>query len=200
MGKVRSIWERRVQSLIDHVSQGFSRALEALGAQGEVRLRRHAQGADAAEEDGSVEGWGVEILVKFRDRDPLRVLDGQRQSGGERSVATILYLLALQDLLTVPFRCVDEINQGMDPRNERKVHELLVDAACRNRESASSQYFLITPKLLPNLKYHDRMRVLCIYSGEWIPQDINSSSVKREDGGAGGRDRGPHLRKRIKVE
>ncbi|KAI9226884.1 MAG: P-loop containing nucleoside triphosphate hydrolase protein [Piptocephalis tieghemiana] len=217
MEQVRSVWERRVQSLIDHVSQGFSRALEALGAQGEVRLRRHAEGADAAEEDGSVEGWGVEILVKFRDRDPLRVLDGQRQSGGERSVATILYLLALQDLLTVPFRCVDEINQGMDPRNERKVHELLVDAACQDRvgspgsvdqerakegdEPAYSQYFLITPKLLPNLKYHDRMRVLCIYSGEWIPEDQAKSATNTEGQGyPGGKDYSRHLRKRIKVE
>ena len=35
----------------------------------------------------------------------------QFQSGGERSVATVLYMLALQELSSSPFRCVDEINQ-----------------------------------------------------------------------------------------
>ena len=39
--------------------------------------------------------------------------------GGERSVSTALYMMALQSLTKVPFRCVDEINQGMDEVNER---------------------------------------------------------------------------------
>jgi len=38
-------------------------------------------------------------------------LTASHQSGGERSVATAIYMLALQALTTVPFRCVDEINQ-----------------------------------------------------------------------------------------
>ncbi|KAJ1964345.1 Structural maintenance of chromosomes protein 5, partial [Dimargaris xerosporica] len=55
---------------------------------------------------------------------------------------------------------------GMDPRNERMVHRQLVNVAC---ETLTAQYFLITPKLLPNLDYHPRMKVLCIYNGEWQP-------------------------------
>lgn len=34
-------------------------------------------------------------------------------------MSTIFYLMALQSLARAPFRVVDEINQGMDPRNER---------------------------------------------------------------------------------
>ncbi|KAG5462876.1 MAG: hypothetical protein BJ554DRAFT_3101 [Olpidium bornovanus] len=34
-------------------------------------------------------------------------------------------------------------------------------------------YFLITPKLLPDLEYHPRMKVLCIYSGDWQPFEFN---------------------------
>ena len=34
-----------------------------------------------------------------------------------------------------------------------------------------ARYFLITPKLLPNLTYHDRMKVLIINNGEWIPDN-----------------------------
>ena len=51
----------------------------------------------------------------------MSVLDSHRQSGGERAVSTIFYLMALQSLARAPFRVVDEINQGMDPRNERYV-------------------------------------------------------------------------------
>jgi chromosome segregation ATPase len=74
--------------------------------------------------------------------------------------------MALQDLAQSPFRVVDEINQGMDPRNERMVHERMVDIACQEN---TSQYFLVTPKLLPGLKYHEKMKVHIINSGEYIP-------------------------------
>jgi len=57
----------------------------------------------------------------YSESEPLSVLDNHRQSGGERAVSTIFYLMALQSLARAPFRLVDEINQGMDPRNERYV-------------------------------------------------------------------------------
>jgi hypothetical protein len=59
------------------------------------------------------------------ESEPLSVLDNHRQSGGERAVSTIFYLMALQSLARAPFRLVDEINQGMDPRNERYVYDFL---------------------------------------------------------------------------
>ena len=37
-------------------------------------------------------------------------------------------------------------------------------------EVPQSQYFLITPKLLPSLTYARGMRVLCIASGEYMPE------------------------------
>jgi chromosome segregation ATPase len=74
--------------------------------------------------------------------------------------------MALQDLAQSPFRVVDEINQGMDPRNERMVHGRMVDIACQEN---TSQYFLVTPKLLPGLKYHEKMKVHIINSGEHVP-------------------------------
>lgn len=49
-----------------------------------------------------------------------------------------------------PFRVVDEINQGMDPANERKVFEQLVVASC---QEGTPQCFLLTPKLLPDLPF-----------------------------------------------
>lgn len=38
--------------------------------------------------------------------------------------------MSLQSLTRSPFRVVDEINQGMDPRNERLVHKRMVGIAC----------------------------------------------------------------------
>jgi chromosome segregation ATPase len=92
-------------------------------------------------------------------------------------VSTMLYLIALQELSKSPFRVVDEINQGMDPRNERKVHSEIVHAACG---PDSSQYFLITPKLLPNLEYRDEMTVLVIANGTWISDDLDTKKYLRE--------------------
>ena len=102
----------------------------------------------------------------FSEGETLSVLNSHRQSGGERAVSTIFYLMALQDLAQSPFRVVDEINQGMDPRNERMVHERMVDIAC---QELTSQYFLVTPKLLTGLKFHPKMKVHIINSGEHIP-------------------------------
>jgi structural maintenance of chromosomes protein 5 len=57
--------------------------------------------------------------VKFREAEELQVLNAQRQSGGERSVSTILYLVALQGVAACPFRVVDEINQVSCRRRRR---------------------------------------------------------------------------------
>ncbi|KAJ3090460.1 Structural maintenance of chromosomes protein 5 [Quaeritorhiza haematococci] len=158
--RIREQWEPALRDLVERISASFSAAFDRIGCAGEVKLAQH--------ED--FENWGIDILVKFRDHEKLQQLTGQRQSGGERSVSTILYLMALQDLSKAPFRVVDEINQGMDPRNERMVHSQIVESACR---ANTSQYFLITPKLLPNLRYDRKMKVLCIYNGEHQPTELS---------------------------
>jgi chromosome segregation ATPase len=116
------------------------------------------------------------LIHHGRENETLQLLDQHRQSGGERSVSTIFYLMALQSLARSPFRVVDEINQGMDPRNERMVHERMVEIACKEH---TSQYFLITPKLLTNLRYDRRMKVLCIASGEHMPKDCSELDVSK---------------------
>ena len=112
--------------------------------------------------------------------------------------------MSLQSLTRSPFRVVDEINQGMDPRNERLVHKRMVGIACGvldqqshshqetlyndddedeeddgSRGQGGSQYFLITPKLLHNLTYERGMRVLCIASGEYMPDDRSRIDFKQ---------------------
>ncbi len=55
--------------------------------------------------------YGIRIRVKFHSSTQLHELTAYHQSGGERSVSTMLYLMALQELNRCPFRVVDEINQ-----------------------------------------------------------------------------------------
>lgn len=60
------------------------------GCQGRVTL---------AKDDESFKKWGIEIVVRFRsenDGGKEAVLNKYVHSGGERSVSTILFLMALQ--------------------------------------------------------------------------------------------------------
>ncbi|KAI8632799.1 P-loop containing nucleoside triphosphate hydrolase protein [Xylariaceae sp. FL1651] len=156
---LRQKWEPRVDALITKINDAFAYNFEQINCAGQVDIHKD-------EED--FEQWAIEIKVKFRQNETLQQLNQHRQSGGERAVSTIFYLMALQSMAQAPFRVVDEINQGMDPRNERMVHERMVEIACREH---TSQYFLITPKLLTGLRYDERMRVLCIASGEHMPAE-----------------------------
>ncbi|PWN95840.1 P-loop containing nucleoside triphosphate hydrolase protein, partial [Tilletiopsis washingtonensis] len=158
--KYKDRWLSALTELVSAVSEKFSQAFERIGCSGEVRISENAD----------FDLWGIDILVKFRDTEALQLLTGQRQSGGERSLSTILYLMSLTELSRSPFSLVDEINQGMDQRAERAVHDQMVEVTCKD---TASQYFLITPKLLPNLRFHERMKVLIINNGEWLPETFN---------------------------
>ncbi|KAF2149641.1 structural maintenance of chromosomes 5 smc5 [Myriangium duriaei CBS 260.36] len=158
MQEIREQWEGPFDALIRQVSEAFGDNMSRINCAGHVEVEKKD---DLAE-------WALDIMVKFRENEQLSQLDSHRQSGGERAVSTIFYLMALQSLARAPFRVVDEINQGMDPRNERLIHSRMVSVACAEN---TSQYFLITPKLLPNLQYHPNMKVQCIASGEYLPGD-----------------------------
>ena len=232
--EIREKWEPELDELVKKISHEFGASFNRIGCAGEVcvykagssnsagndyneprqqRAQRQQQSDETAglpEIDGTdFENWAIHILVKFREAEKMSLLDAHRQSGGERAVSTIFYLMALQSLSRAPFRVVDEINQGMDPRNERMVHKRMVELACGggmlstdadgNGEGSrrSSQYFLITPKLLQGLEYAENMTVHCIVSGEYMPEtekdpkaldlgDIAKKAlVRRSAGGSG---------------
>ncbi|KAL5339623.1 hypothetical protein BJX70DRAFT_363462 [Aspergillus crustosus] len=177
INEVRGKWEPKLDGIIKSVSDAFSDSFARIGCAGQVSIDKAGEeaGPDGQPSGNDFDQWSVQVHVKFREHESLSLLDSHRQSGGERAVSTIFYLMALQSLSASPFRVVDEINQGMDPRNERMVHERLVDIACApsNDGTGGGQYFLITPKLLSGLVYKPGMRVLCIVSGEHMPDDHN---------------------------
>jgi len=73
----------------------------------------------------------------------------------------MIYLISLQTVNPAPFRVVDEINQAMDSHNERHVFECITHA-CR---SGGKQYFLLTPKLLPDLDYGEETALQLVLNG-----------------------------------
>jgi len=161
MKTLEESWRPELDQLITKIDKNFSAFMAHLGCAGEVDLYVPEVNPD------DFAAYGIRIKVKFRSSETLRELTAHHQSGGERAVSTVLYMMSLQELTKCPFRCVDEINQGMDPVNERKIFKLVVDTAC-NRSEARSQYFLLTPKLLANMIDEcdaSRMTVLTIYNG-----------------------------------
>ncbi|KAF2293540.1 hypothetical protein GH714_002569 [Hevea brasiliensis] len=151
-------WLPTLRNLVTRINETFSRNFQEMAVAGEVSLDEH---------DKDFDQFGILIKVKFRQAGQLQVLSAHHQSGGERSVSTILYLVSLQDLTNCPFRVVDEINQGMDPINERKMFQQLVRAASQPN---TPQCFLLTPKLLPDLEYNEACSILNIMNGPWIEQ------------------------------
>ncbi|KAB5560137.1 SMC5-like protein [Coniochaeta sp. 2T2.1] len=162
--ELRDKWEPGVDKVVSRINRAFSHNFEQINCAGEVDVHK----------DDDFDKWAIEIKVRFREGETMQILDQHRQSGGERAVSTIFYLMSLQAMAQAPFRVVDEINQGMDPRNERMVHERMVEIACREH---TSQYFLITPKLLTGLRYDERMKVHCIASGEHVPSFTDRKEI-----------------------
>ena len=168
---IKKEWETALDDKVEHISTKFSRYFEKIKCAGEVVINKTSGNIDDSPLEYS--NWGIDLKVKFRDNEELAALTAQRQSGGERSVSIIMYLMALQSFSESPFRVVDEINQGMDPRNERLIHTQIVQTICDadgSSDDRGGQYFLITPKLLPDLDYHENMKVLTVYNSETLPE------------------------------
>jgi len=123
-------WRTVMQSLLDRVNLEYQKILTQTQASGEVRL---ANGQD-------IETAGLEILVGFKGGKPVP-LDAYTQSGGERTTATMSFLLALQQHVRSPFRAVDEYDIHMDPKNRETIAKMLVSTV----KDASAQYMIITP-------------------------------------------------------
>jgi len=127
----RRKWREILESILDKVSQAFQEFLAKIEATGRVRLVNTQD----------IEEAGLELIVGFKGAEP-QVLDSLTQSGGERSVATMLFLLALQQHLKSPFRAVDEFDVHMDPRNREVISEMLLRQMANIKDS---QHVTITP-------------------------------------------------------
>jgi chromosome segregation ATPase len=123
-------WRNVMQSLMERVNLEYQKIMGQTLATGEVRL---SNGHD-------IENAGLEILVGFKGGKPV-ALDAYTQSGGERTTATMSFLLALQQHVRSPFRAVDEYDIHMDPKNREMIARVLLSTI----KDATAQYIIITP-------------------------------------------------------
>lgn len=123
-------WRSVIENLLNRVNLEYQRIMSQTLATGEVKL--------SSIQD--IETSGLEIYVGFKGSKPV-ALDAYTQSGGERTTATMGFLLALQQHVRSPFRAVDEYDIHMDPKNREMIAKVLVALI----KDAASQYVVITP-------------------------------------------------------
>ncbi|MEM2355698.1 MAG: AAA family ATPase [Candidatus Bathyarchaeia archaeon] len=123
-------WRTVIQSLLERVNLEYQKILAHVQAVGEVRLVN----------EHDIETAGLEILVGFKGGKPVP-LNAYTQSGGERTTATMSFLLALQQYVRSPFRAVDEYDVHMDPKNRELIAQMLISTV----KDANAQYVVITP-------------------------------------------------------
>ncbi len=126
-------WRTVIHNLLDQVNIKYRKILSEAYAVGEVKLTNELDIEDA----------GLEIFVGFKGGNPVP-LNAYTQSGGERSTATITFLLALQQHVHSPFRAVDEYDVHMDPKNREIIANLIVSSVT----GLDTQYLAITPSQL----------------------------------------------------
>jgi chromosome segregation protein len=123
-------WKKVIKNLLESVNTEYQNILSCVVGSGFVRLIN----------EDDIEAAGVEIYVGFKGSQaaPLNIYS---QSGGERSTATMAFLLALQKHIKSPFRAIDEYDVHMDPRNREIMANLLISAV----KNEGVQYLVITP-------------------------------------------------------
>jgi chromosome segregation ATPase len=124
-------WREVLTGFLEQLTGRYNEILLSVGATGSIRLISSRD----------IEKCGLEILVGFKGNKPMP-LDAFTQSGGERSIAMMAFLLALQQHLTSPFRAVDEFDVHMDPKNRELVTQLITSSA---GSMTGGQYLAITP-------------------------------------------------------
>jgi chromosome segregation ATPase len=130
----KKVWIEAMNSLIQSIDPPYKAVLAASDATGFIRF-------DGSED---IEEAGIELYVGFRGGAP-NALDPFTQSGGERSVALMAFILSLQSRIVSPIRALDEFDIHMDPKNREAMFKMILT---QMRQRNSSQYMVITPSII----------------------------------------------------
>jgi chromosome segregation ATPase len=130
----KKVWREAMENLILSVDPAYQAVLSAADATGFVKF----------EEGAEIEEAGIDLYVGFRGGAPA-TLDPFTQSGGERSVALMAFILSLQARIVSPLRAMDEFDIHMDPKNREAMFKMIL---AQMKQRAASQYIVITPSIL----------------------------------------------------
>ena len=119
--RAQASWSDSLKGVTQRLNARFAAGMAQMGNRGSVELHTGSGG-----DDDDIAATRITVRVAFRAGQELQPLSSGAQSGGERAVSTMLFLLAMQADTPLPFRILDEINQGMEVNNERLIMENLV--------------------------------------------------------------------------
>jgi chromosome segregation protein len=131
-------------SAYNEVCENFSTLFEKLTGGGDGRLE--------LQRPESPFSGGVDLYLQFPGK-PMRLAGGA--SGGERSVAAIAYLLAIQRFLKAPFYLFDEIDAHLDDLNTARLADVL-------KETASEAQFLMVS--LKDVMVHNADKIYGVFA------------------------------------
>ncbi len=123
--KKRTVFMEAFSQMDENLSRYFSK----LTGGGDVSLK--------LEKPDDPFSGGIDMVVQFPDKPPILVSGA---SSGERSVAAVAFIFALQDYTPAAFYLLDEIDAHMDAFHVTKLGELLTE------ESTKSQFMVVTLK------------------------------------------------------
>ena len=134
LGSRKGVWRHAIQDLVEATDPAYQTVLSAADASGFIKF----------EEGDDIEEAGIDLYVGFRGGAPT-TLDPFTQSGGERSVALMAFILSLQGRIVSPMRAMDEFDIHMDPKNREAMFKMILS---QMRQRETSQYLVITPSIL----------------------------------------------------
>jgi len=134
LGSRKGVWKKAMEDLVESVDPPYQAVLSAADATGFIKF----------EEADAIEEAGLDLYVGFRGGAPT-TLDPFTQSGGERSVALMAFILSLQARIVSPLRAMDEFDIHMDPRNREAMFKVILS---QMKQREASQYIVITPSIL----------------------------------------------------
>ncbi len=130
----KKVWRDAIERLLEQIVPAYQKVLASVWASGTIRLQ----------EAESMDDAGLELLVGFKGSSPT-VLDPYTQSGGERSVALMAFILSLQSRIVSPIRAMDEFDIHMDPKNREAIFKMILAQATG---SPHTQFMVITPSII----------------------------------------------------
>ena len=158
-------WREVISNYVEQITVDYRSILEGLGGSGYAKVI-NIEDVDKA---------GLELYVGFGGIEPT-ILDVYSKSGGERTVASMCFLLALQKYITSPFRAVDEFDVHMDPRNRNLIMNYIIDLM-RGREE---QYIVITPGYVSDAYRDANIIVVQKYEGHSVPKVLGEAIEEEE--------------------
>jgi len=106
---------------------------------------------------------GIDMIVQFPGKPPILISGA---SSGERSVAAVAFLFAIQDFMPAAFYLLDEVDAHLDAFHVAKLSDLLVE------ESVKSQFVVITLK--PEIA-NKSQRVYGVYEHKGVSHVVSAT-------------------------